>query len=56
MDQNTVEEGKTYAIVAYITMIGVLIAYFMNKEKYPLEKVRKQFLKKYSKEELQKQI
>jgi len=33
MDQNTVDEGKTYAIVAYITMFGVLIAFFMNNEK-----------------------
>ncbi len=33
MDQQTVEEGKTFAIVAYITMIGVLIAFFMNQEK-----------------------
>lgn len=33
MDQNTIEEGKTLGIVAYITLIGVLIAFFMNQEK-----------------------
>ncbi|TXD85022.1 hypothetical protein ESY86_00245 [Subsaximicrobium wynnwilliamsii] len=29
---NAAEEGKTRAIVAYITLIGTLIAYFLNKE------------------------
>lgn len=33
MDQNTIEEGKSLGIVAYITIIGVLIAFFMNQEK-----------------------
>ncbi len=33
MDQNTVEEGKTLAIVAYLTLIGTLIAFFMNQDK-----------------------
>lgn len=33
MNQNTVEEGKTYALVAYLTLIGTLIAFFMNQEK-----------------------
>ena len=33
MDQNTVEDGKNLAIIAYITMIGVLIAFYMNQEK-----------------------
>ncbi|HEY9183720.1 MAG TPA: hypothetical protein VIM94_00185 [Salegentibacter sp.] len=27
-----VEEGKTAAIVAYLTIIGTIIAYFMNSE------------------------
>lgn len=29
---NTVQEGKTTALVAYFTMIGALIAIFMNQE------------------------
>ncbi|BAO77226.1 membrane protein [Winogradskyella sp. PG-2] len=33
MNQNTVEEGKTLALVAYLTLIGTLIAFFMNQEK-----------------------
>lgn len=33
MNQNTIEEGKTLGLVAYITLLGTLIAYFMNKEK-----------------------
>ncbi|QLG47110.1 DUF4870 domain-containing protein [Costertonia aggregata] len=33
MDQNTKEEGKTMAIISYITVIGLIIAYFMNKDK-----------------------
>ena len=33
MEQNTIDEGKTTAIIAYITGIGTLIAYFMNKDK-----------------------
>lgn len=30
---NTVEEGKTTAIIAYITIIGLIIAFVMNNEK-----------------------
>lgn len=33
MEQNTIDEGKTTAIIAYITVIGTIIAYFMNKDK-----------------------
>ena len=33
MNQNTVEQGKTLALVAYLTLIGTLIAFFMNQEK-----------------------
>ncbi|RCW92627.1 hypothetical protein [Winogradskyella arenosi] len=33
MDQTTIEKGKTLAFVAYLTLMGTLIAYFMNKEK-----------------------
>ena len=30
---NNIEEGKTPAIISYITIIGTIIAYFMNNEK-----------------------
>ena len=34
MDQNTIDEGKTMAIISYIfTPIGLLIAYLMNNDK-----------------------
>jgi uncharacterized membrane protein len=33
MNQDTVDEGKTLALVAYLTLIGTLIAFFMNQEK-----------------------
>lgn len=33
MSNNSVEEGKTMAIISYITVIGTIIAYFMNKDK-----------------------
>lgn len=33
MDDNTVNEGKTLALVAYLTLIGTLIAFFLNQEK-----------------------
>ncbi|WP_299525544.1 hypothetical protein [Winogradskyella sp.] len=33
MDQNTVEEGKTLSFVAYLTLFGTLIAFFMNQNK-----------------------
>lgn len=33
MDQSTIDEGKTVAIIAYVTLIGTLIAWFMNKDK-----------------------
>lgn len=33
MDNYTIKEGKTIAIISYITWIGTLIAYFMNNEK-----------------------
>ncbi|MCG2611868.1 hypothetical protein LZZ90_10160 [Flavobacterium sp. SM15] len=33
MENNTVEEGKTTAIISYITIIGTLIAILMNNEK-----------------------
>lgn len=33
MDQSTIEEGKTIAIISYITLIGTLIAYLMNNDK-----------------------
>ncbi|MBC6999266.1 MULTISPECIES: hypothetical protein [Bacteroidota] len=33
MDQHTITEGKTIAIISYITFIGLIIAYFMNNNK-----------------------
>lgn len=33
MEQNTVEEGKTIAIISYITWIGTIIAFIMNNDK-----------------------
>lgn len=33
MDQQTINEGKTMAIVSYITVIGLLIAYLVNNDK-----------------------
>ena len=32
MQNNTQKQNNTLAIVSYITLIGTLIAYFMNKE------------------------
>lgn len=31
--ENTVAEGKTIAIIAYITIIGLIIAFIMNSDK-----------------------
>jgi len=33
MEQSVKEEGKTMAIIAYITLIGLAIAWFMNRDK-----------------------
>jgi len=33
MDQTTISEGKTPAIISYITVIGLLIAYIINNSK-----------------------
>ncbi len=33
MDYNTVNQGKTIAIISYITFIGTVIAFIMNQEK-----------------------
>lgn len=33
MNQNTIEEGKTLAVVSYLTIIGSVIAIIMNGEK-----------------------
>ncbi|MGB5819996.1 MAG: DUF4870 domain-containing protein [Saonia sp.] len=33
MDTQTVSEGKTIAIISYITLVGTLIAYLMNNDK-----------------------
>lgn len=34
MENQTVQEGKTMAIISYITWIGTLIAFVMNNEKH----------------------
>lgn len=33
MNEQTIEDGKTLAIVSYLTLIGTLIAFFMNQDK-----------------------
>ena len=33
MENETVNEGKTIAIISYITFVGTIIAYFMNNSK-----------------------
>jgi len=33
MENQTVNEGKTIAIISYLTWIGTLIAYILNKDK-----------------------
>ncbi len=33
METNTVQEGKTIAIISYITLIGLIIAFIMNNDK-----------------------
>jgi uncharacterized membrane protein len=33
MTDQTIEEGKPMAIISYLTIFGVIIAYFMNNEK-----------------------
>lgn len=33
MDEHTINEGKTLAIVCYLTFVGTLIAIFLNVEK-----------------------
>ena len=33
MNQTTIDEGKTMAIISYVTLIGTLAAYFINRKK-----------------------
>lgn len=33
MSENKVEEGKTIAIISYITLIGLIVAFIMNNSK-----------------------
>lgn len=33
MDNQTINDGKTIAIISYITFIGTIVAYFMNQNK-----------------------
>lgn len=32
MTINDIERGRTYAIISYLTIIGVIIAYYLNNE------------------------
>ena len=32
MTQETIEQGKTMAIISYLTIIGTIIAFFMNND------------------------
>jgi uncharacterized membrane protein len=34
MQNNTVQDGKTIAIISYITVIGTLVAFIMNQNKH----------------------
>lgn len=34
MEQTTIDEGKTIAIISYITFIGLIIAYLLNNSKH----------------------
>ncbi len=33
MTENDIKDGRTFAIISYITIFGTLIAFFMNNEK-----------------------
>lgn len=33
MTEETILEGRTYAIISYITLLGTVIAFFMNNDK-----------------------
>ena len=33
MTEQTVQEGKTLAVIGYLTIIGSIIAYFLNNDK-----------------------
>jgi uncharacterized membrane protein len=33
MDKQTVQEGRAYAFIAYLTLFGTLIAFFMNRDR-----------------------
>ncbi|WP_299128816.1 hypothetical protein [uncultured Winogradskyella sp.] len=33
MNQRTIDEGKTMSLVAYLTLLGTLIAFIMNQDK-----------------------
>jgi uncharacterized membrane protein len=33
MTEDTIEQGKPLAIVSYLTVIGAIVAYFLNKDK-----------------------
>ncbi|MEM1002449.1 MAG: hypothetical protein AAGH46_07360 [Bacteroidota bacterium] len=33
MNDQTVQQGKMYAVIAYLTLFGTLVAFFMNRDK-----------------------
>ena len=33
MNNQSINKGKTYALVAYMTLFGTLVAFFMNRER-----------------------
>ncbi|WP_458626860.1 hypothetical protein [Winogradskyella sp. PC D3.3] len=33
MNQNTINEGKTLGLIAYLTLLGTLVAFFVNQDK-----------------------
>ena len=33
MSENTIEEGKSNAIISYLTIIGTIIAFYLNNDK-----------------------
>ena len=33
MNNQSINEGKTYALIAYMTLFGTLVAFFMNRER-----------------------
>lgn len=51
-----IKNPETEALILDGMIDGIILHYLFFKEEYPLKKVRKQLLKKYSREELEKNI